>query len=520
VNSQSTPTDPEGHSAEYLSPDEIRDAGFVGVRWAGMHRVVSILSLAAAMVALARLLTPADFGHAVVAFFVIQVAGAVAHEGVSVPLVRRETVTDSHLEAAALLGLGQGILLGLLTLLAGWAVAPPVFGDETAALVELAAPVFLFGGMAAVGQAMLQRRLDFARLAWISTAGTVCAPVVSVTLAATGTGASALVLGPLAGAGLSALLTLASVRLPRPRWRDSAGRELASFGLPTMGSGLLHVGWLNIDYAVVAARLDAALVGFYWRAYTLGVQYHRALTGVLVSLALPLYSRTGGLQNRLALRQRLVGLQALIVFPLLGGLILLAPFVVPFVLGEPWERAVVPTQILAVAGVASAIQAGTGPLILALGRPGALLVWNLGSVVGLGVLTYAVAPLGLVPLACGVTAFWVVRVAIGQELMLRRIAGTAPGELWRSCLPAAVSTAGMLAVGAVTLLVAELLGAPEAVRATAAGFLAVSTYLAILAWGFPRVFADLRTVISGILTPARPERFGLDAAKKMARSRP
>jgi O-antigen/teichoic acid export membrane protein len=196
--------------------------------------------------------------------------------------------------------------------------------------------------------------------------------------------------------------------------------------------------------------------------------------------------------------------------------------VVPFALGQTWEPAVVPMQILAAAGMASTIQAGTGPLIVALGRPGVLLVWNVGSLLGLGAVSYAAAPVGLVPLAVAVAAFHLARVGVGQELMLRRLTRTAPGELWWSVLPAVAATAGMLVVGAAALLAAAGLGASDLVRATAAALVAPATYLGILALAFPQVLADLRVAIVGVLPSdwrARLRRRRHTAADAVARSR-
>src|SRR5207247_2468739 len=162
-------------------------------------------------------------------------------------------------------------------------------------------------------------------MAILSFAQTVSASLIAVTLAAAGIGAAALVLGPLAASALAAALVFAMVGGSLPRWRGREARELLRFGLLTLGSGLLKVGW---------------------------------------------------------------------------------------------EDVVTRTRILAVAGMASVVQGGTTPLIVALGRPGVLLGWNLTSMLMLGAVTFAFAPLGLVWLSVAVTVFYVIRVGVGQELLV------------------------------------------------------------------------------------------------------
>ena len=169
----------------------------------------------------------------------------------------------------------------------------------------------------------------------------------------------------------------------RPAWHRREAREILRFGLPSLGSGLASIGAQYIDYAVVAARLPAAAVGLYWRAYTLGVDYQSKLSGILVQIGLPLYARAADLATQRGdARADRPPPDAACCSRCSAALILLAPVADPADLRPGWEDAVEPTQILAVAGMMAAIQAGTGPLLLAVGKPGALLRWNLSKLIG------------------------------------------------------------------------------------------------------------------------------------------
>ena len=58
-----------------------------------------------------------------------------------------------------------------------------------------------------------------------------------------------------------------------PRWRPRQLKEVARFGTPAALAGSAAVGYGNVDYSVLGATLSAAQVGFYYRAYALGVLY-------------------------------------------------------------------------------------------------------------------------------------------------------------------------------------------------------------------------------------------------------
>jgi O-antigen/teichoic acid export membrane protein len=59
-----------------------------------------------------------------------------------------------------------------------------------------------------------------------------------------------------------------------------------------------------------------------------------------------------------------------VALPAFLGLLLVAPDVIPLVLGSKWEAAIVPIQILCVAGCVRAVQTFVHPTMMALGRPG------------------------------------------------------------------------------------------------------------------------------------------------------
>ena len=477
---------------------------YAAVRSTGLARLVSELVAFAATVALARMLTPAEFGIATVALVAATLATATGQQGLGAPLVQRRSIDEAHLRVAVLLSLVLGVVLAVLVATLSEPAAEPLFGAEIAELLPLSAPFFLLAGLAAVPQAVLERALEFRRLSIVYLARMVVAAIASVALAAAGEGAEALILGPLAGTAVATGLLLRATPMVWPAWHPREAREILRFGVPSLGSGLAGIGAQYIDYAVIAARLPAAAVGLYWRAYTLGVDYQSKLSGVLVQIGLPLYARAADLATQREMRERIVRLQTLIIFPLLGALILLAPVAVTLIFGPQWEDAVVPTQILAVAGMMATIQTGTGPLLLAVGHPGALLRWNVGKIIGLGLVVYVVAPYGLVELAVAVTVFNVLRALIGQQLLLRRRAGVDVRSLWIACLPAMTGTAAMLATGWAVLAAGSALGVPEGAACAAAAATGAAAYLAALALVFPTAMAELRDVRTRLVSRRRP----------------
>ena len=251
----------------------------------------------------------------------------------------------------------------------------PLFGERTSGLFRLFAPQFAITGLMIVPQARLQRDLRFRRIGLSEATGVVVFSAASVALAFAGLGAAAYVLGMLIGVLIMALGYISGGRPVMPRWHPQQMREVLGFGMPATAAGFAGVTYRNVDYMILGARLPSVIVGFYYRAFTVGVEYERRLSGIVARIAFPIYSRTEDPARRLALRLRIVRVNVVLVYPMMALFIALAPSLMPWLFGPQWVPAVLPAQILAVAGMASCVRNLHGPTVLAAGRPKALFVF-------------------------------------------------------------------------------------------------------------------------------------------------
>jgi lipopolysaccharide exporter len=458
-----------------MSRDSFNEATISGVRWVMLTRAVSEVLALGCIVLLARHISPAGFGHAAVAIIFVPLAGILTFEGFASALVQRETIDKSHRQVAMLMSLLGGAVLSLLVLGLVGPLWRPVFGAQTAELIALVSPVFLLASLGTVSRATLWRKLDFKRMSLIDMRATIVGNAVPVILAlALGLGARAIVIGALAQVLLTSLLLLAAAPPPLPRWHSRSQREIGGFGLAAALAGLVDVLFRNVDYAILAAQLPAAQVGIYWRAFNLGVVYQDKLSSVMMQLAFPVYSRTENREQMRVLHERAARVHAAVIFPLLASLIVLGPVLIPFVLGGEWIPAVRPAQILAVAGMVAAILTGYPQVMLAVGRPTALLKFNVLMLIGYAAIVAVVAQQGLITIAIAVVVAYLAILAGVYRYMLQRHLGISIARLLPELGPAVV---GCLALAAIEEPLRRLLyptvgAAPTIVVAGIAGLLA------------------------------------------------
>ena len=449
------------------------------MRWFGLSQgIVQIVNVGASVV-LARLISPADFGRLAVAMIVSQFALVIATESLGTPLVQRSDITREHLEAATLLGMMLGVGLALLTLFVVPFVTTPVFGERTTELFRLFAPQFVIAGLMIVPQARLQRDLRFRRIGLSEATGVVVALVVAVALAFGGLGAEAYVIAMLISVSIMALGFISASGLVMPRWRPKQMRELLRFGLPASAAGIAGVTYSNVDYMILGARLPSVIVGFYYRAFTVGVEYERRLSVVLTRIAFPVYTRTEDPARRLALRLRIVRVNVVLVYPMLALFIGLAPVLMPWAFGPHWTPAVLPAQILAVAGMASCVRNLHAPTLLAAGRPKALFAFACAETLLYAATVWVASSYGLTLICVAVSAFQIVSLLTAYTVLLRSAVGMRRTQIFRDLGPAVLASIPLLLVA--TALRRELQGQlPVLVLLVLAGAAGGAVYLAAL----------------------------------------
>jgi lipopolysaccharide exporter len=491
-------------SDDSLTQSQIREKALRGLRWIVIARPLAEVILLGSTVVLAHLISPAEFGR----FAVAAIAGSVAViplAGVAAALVQRPELTREHMQAGFALALLIGLGLVALTIVAATAVVLPLYGARTAELVRLASPLCFVVAVGAVPSAMLQRRLAIRRTSVIELVSTLVRVGASIGLAVAGLNAVALVLGWLAGELLELVLRWVSASPPLPRLRRGPTRELLSFGGPASLAAASWFGFRNCDYAIIGARLGPVPTGFYFRAYTLGVEYQKKVSNVMNSVGFPALARTQSGAEMEQLRERMVRLLTIILFPLLVLLAVEAPVIVPWLFGHRWIPAVLPTQILAVGGASTLVIDTAGATLMASGRSRAVMGFGWGHFLVYALAVFFVAPFGIEDVAIAAVAVHTAFMLVAYALMLHGAGENPLGRLWHDIKPAVVSSVApaLTAVPVSRQLRESHVGPVVYVAAVSA--VGGAVYLLALHVCFPASLQSLRR-FAGHLLPANPLR--------------
>ncbi len=336
-----------------MTPDQTQDrrsldARFAGgLAWtAGAKWATQFLTWASVLI-VARLLSPSDYGVGEVAGIFLGITNVLAEFGVGtavlhMPDLDRKTLGQLHLFSLLLCaGITAVSVLGSPAL--AW-----FFKSEHVAFFAVNNLAFLITGIQAVPYGLLQRDMDYRRLALLEAFGATVTAIVMVATAWYGWGYWALLAGPGAGKVSSAALLCHWKHVPFkwPRWRDI--RTPVEMGRQVAVSRVAAAAYASADGIVIGRMLGTTVLGTYRMAMNLASSPAEKISSLIMRTATPLFANV---MNDRSLVQRyyriITELLSLALVPLMVGLVIVAPQAVQFVLGQKWAAAAQPLRWLA-----------------------------------------------------------------------------------------------------------------------------------------------------------------------------
>lgn len=458
-----------------------------GVLWSVASLAMSKLLGLVAVLVLARLLAPGEFGTlgAVVAFLAFLQLGSDLGMQAAVVYEQEEGVTRRVHVAFTV---NAGLALALTAV--GVALAGPIasfFGAADAAwLFRLGVLNLLIAALANVHDGLLLRDMSFNRriIPQVGQAATQAA--VSITLALTGAGAEALVIGLLAGTAAWVVL-LWSITGFRPRlvFDKAIARTMIGYGGAAAALEVVALLSARADTIVVGHLLGAIALGIYTIAYRLPELLISNITWMVAGVAFPALSkRRGAGLNEATLK--LITVLALYTVPVGVLMLVLADPMINVLLGDTWRDAVPVLRAIAVTAFVNTLIFPLGDAGKAQGKQ-----WGM---VGLHLVHFPILYVGMsiasdsgLPAVAWVGTSAAVLYAASFVVWARLSLGISSAGVARSLVPALVAGAG--AAGGATLGSRLMANAPSVLE------LALGLLLGVVG-----TLAALRLITPGLLT--------------------
>ncbi len=415
-----------------------------GLIWLGSAAAIGRVVDVAATVTVLFFLSKEEVGTATIAWAIGMVLEAVCRLGLGVAILQASDVSKTQLDTAFWVMTFTTVVLGGAAVVIGPFVGPLLQEPELGLLLIPSALKMLFLVWAEIPVQLLNRKLQFASIAGISTAATTLGAIARVVLAVTGFGAWALLVAQtLYAFFLWVGAMFAQPFVPRLRMQLASIRKFLSFGKYITGERLTIEAFQNIDYLILGALTGPGVVGIYRVAFDIAMMPASAIADVLNRTALPVMARLRG-KELADLFVNTSGKLAILMGAV--GAVTIASAVditAVFQAGE-YAAAAVPTRILAVSAALRVLFHLFPDMFNAAGKPVLTFRFGLGSLVVLALcLGVAIAAIGVdngaVALASGWLGVYPILIPIAVWASTQGL-HLDPNRYWRSLVRPVLAT--------------------------------------------------------------------------------
>jgi O-antigen/teichoic acid export membrane protein len=343
----------------------------IGITWKLAGQIsVQVIRLATVAV-LARLLTPHDYGAAAIAIALASFAPQLADMGIGSALVQAERASGTVRSTAFWASLASGLGLFLIMAAAAEPAAHFMGEPEVAGMVVAGGLTFAIYSVGSASQAVYMREMRFRSTELRNWLALVTGGIIAIAAAAGGAGPWALAVQQI---GLMA--TLVAALWFRAGWRPTLEfsrpvlRELASFAIRIAGGRWARLFELLVLTLLIGRLASVQELGAWSFAMSMVVLPLSLIAIPIAEVLFSAFSRLRGEPGRMrALWLDSVGYLAAVLLPVLFGLMVVAPDLIPAVFGARWRVSVGVVQILSIYVLIRGLQSWGSVYMDAVGRP-------------------------------------------------------------------------------------------------------------------------------------------------------
>lgn len=350
---------------------DIRQKSSKGIKWQTFSEILIRLFQLLTTIILARLLMPEDFGLITIALIFSQLAFVIFDFGFSAALIQKKETTRIHFTTTFVVYLALAFLFTTLVLL----IAPfaSVFFKEPLLkrILFLLSSVFILYAFSAIPTIRLTREMRFKRLSSLQLLAALAYGATAILLAWSGRGVWSFVYAVIAERFiLMLLLFVFAPWKPGLRFDGKIFRELLGFGGNVMGSRFSSYINNNTPSFIIGKFLGAVQLGYFSVAYQLVEFPVQRISKNILRVLFPAFSQ---LQDDFGQFRELflqtVYYLSLVIFPVFGGMLLIAPQFLHLFYGAKWNAAILPLQILTAVGFLRSFWVLSSIIFLSRGKP-------------------------------------------------------------------------------------------------------------------------------------------------------
>jgi PST family polysaccharide transporter len=299
--------------------------------------------------------------------------------GTATAIIQRRTVPQVFLSSVFWLNVAVGAAMCLLVAGSGTLAGTFFHNPEVTPVLRVLSLSLLIASCGVVHLAILIREMQFKALGIVDLGAALASYIVALSGALTGMGVWSLVLASITSSLVSTLGYWMCARF-RPHFEFDVleVKSIARFSSNLSAFGIVNYAYRNADNLIVARVLGSTQLGYYNMAYNLMLTPIANISSVIAQVLFPAFSKIQDDNARFRHAYvRACMLIALLTFPVMAGLGVVADPMMRTLLGSKWIGAIRPFQILALVGLVQSLYTTCGLIYQAKGRTDWMFRWGL-----------------------------------------------------------------------------------------------------------------------------------------------
>lgn len=326
--------------------------------WSAMERIGSEAVRFSVTVILARLLMPEEFGIIAMLYVFLAIANTFLDSGFGSALIQKQEPESIDFSSVFYFNVAIGILVYALFFLSAPYIALFYKEPQLIRLTRFLSLTLIVNAIGMVQGTILERGLNFKKLAKVSFLALFISGITAVWLASIGAGVWSIAVQIMISSSIrTGLLWFYSSWRPKWEFSASALKPLYRYGGKLLAASLLETVFQNIYSLLIGRYFRARELGFYSQARNIQEAVVHNLANAVGKVTFPALSEIQDDDFRLkAAFKKIMQVLAFLNFPLMLGLIVVAQPLVQVVFSDKWLPAVPYIQLVSISGAIYAIQ--------------------------------------------------------------------------------------------------------------------------------------------------------------------
>lgn len=332
----------------------------------GGSKIVSLL----VQIVMARLLAPEEFGMLAIMLVFVNIGNVIVQSGLNTALVQDPDTTERDYSTVFWLSLGISLALYVLLFWATPLIAAFYSQDELIWPLRVLGLILIINAYNAVQIGKLTRDLEMKKIFLATIVSTVSSSILGIGSALLGVGVWALVVQQVVYQLSNVIAHAVQIDwYPRQVFQVDRAKKLFVFGWKLLVSGILNA----INQSFASLVIGKQFGGYQLGLVSQGEKYPAALGTMIDGVIQPvMLSAVSKVQNDIAyvrrLTRRALRTSTYFMFPVMFLCAVVAPSLIPLLLGEQWVDAVPFFQIYCIAYALLPIHSINLQVLAGLGR--------------------------------------------------------------------------------------------------------------------------------------------------------